>query len=399
MKSGKEKFTPLFIIVVALLVILASLFIFLSAKTRPNIITLAQKIVEDCSGYKYPNLCYEDKIPKSMESPHNLSMKASFDLIEQIQKIDKDYSYCHIVAHLVSAKEVEKSPENWQEVISQCPSNTCGNGCLHGAFQERYKKENLNDSELENAKPDLDRLCDKNNIWITSDLKQGSCYHALGHLLMYITRGNKDKSLDLCEEFVENPPGYEFTRNCFGGTFMQIYQPQDNEDLDLVNRQVITKEDVADLCKGYSTEKNLACFIQSWPLYRSELTHSVGIKQFCKQLPFSDYRECLENVFYILPLLLDFKDELIIQVCSEFPTEFIGSCLGSAASSLISEDYSGINKSIDFCKKASKIDKNDTCFSAIANGADFIFLKDSKEFRDLCGNLPERWKTICLDEK
>ena len=96
----------------------------------------ATGIVKKCSSASYKPTCYEKEVPMLMDS---ISMEEAFQVTRIIQDLDKSYQYCHVLGHELSARETAKDPGKWKDIIPRCPSGLCSNGCIHGAFQERFR--------------------------------------------------------------------------------------------------------------------------------------------------------------------------------------------------------------------------------------------------------------------
>jgi hypothetical protein len=191
---------------------------------------LAKQMVDRCKTSKFTQTCYDKEIPKLMDNPTNLSMENAFAVTRIVQDIDKSFPYCHVLGHELSAKEVNKDPSKWKDVVSRCPSGTCSNGCIHGGFQEKFRAESLTDAQVQQVLPDLKTICEDRDNWHPTGLEQASCYHALGHLTMYLTRADTTKSSSLCNTIAQKSDGRDFRHLCYDGVFMQIYQPLEPED-------------------------------------------------------------------------------------------------------------------------------------------------------------------------
>jgi hypothetical protein len=155
----------------------------------------ADKMVALCAGISYHPTCYDKEIPKLMQA---LTMEQVFGVTAIVQDLDHTYTYCHVLGHELAAAEVAKDPSKWKDVITRSPRGLCSNGAIHGAFQERFRRESLDDKEIVELKPELQDVCEPRGTWKPTGLEQGSCYHALGHLVMYITAGEIQKAVSLC---------------------------------------------------------------------------------------------------------------------------------------------------------------------------------------------------------
>ena len=117
----------------------------------------AGAIMEICKDESYRPACYDNEIPKVMD--RGISLEDSFKVTAIIQEKDSSYWYCHVLGHNVSAKEAAKDISKWNEVVARCPQGVCSNGCLHGAFQERFRGEEVSEEVLEELIPEIKEIC------------------------------------------------------------------------------------------------------------------------------------------------------------------------------------------------------------------------------------------------
>ncbi len=212
-----------------------------SFTTKPNLQEYAKQVISKCQNEKYKPGCYDREIPKLMDY---ISMEDAFKVTQTVQGEDKSYPFCHVLGHKLAAREIDKDPSKWKEVVTRCPSGVCSNGCIHGGFQERFRAENFTDAQIQTLLPDLINLCEDSPNWHPTGLEQGSCYHALGHLTMYLTSADINKATSLCKEIGVKKDGRDFSQLCFDGSFMQIYQPLEPEDFALIKGKEIKKASV-----------------------------------------------------------------------------------------------------------------------------------------------------------
>ena len=107
----------------------------------------ANVVLGECATESYRPACYDKKIPLLMDQ-ESITMEEAFRVTALIQKQDSEYWYCHVLGHNLASKEAAKDPAMWAKVIPRCPAGQCSNGCLHGAFQERYRDEVLSDEKI-----------------------------------------------------------------------------------------------------------------------------------------------------------------------------------------------------------------------------------------------------------
>ncbi|MBI4225113.1 MAG: hypothetical protein HY617_02165 [Candidatus Sungbacteria bacterium] len=353
---------------------------------------LAQNTVSSCAKESYRPGCYDREIPKLMDV---ISMEDAFRVTKIIQDTDRAYNFCHVLGHELSAREVKKKPDSWKTVIARCPSGMCSNGCIHGGMQERFRAESLTDTQTAALVPELQTLCEEKSNWHPTGLERGTCYHAVGHLAMYMTGGDIKKSVVLCDEIVAKGPGRDFMHVCLDGAFMQIFQPLEPEDFALVRGRQPTKETIAAFCNAFTGEAKGSCISESWPLFAEQVKKSEGLTVFCNKEEPAEQDRCYQGMFYVLAIQFQFDASAMQRFCSKLPVMRRGQCSAGMASRLIETDYGNISKAVQFCDDASRYDPAEQCFQQMAASAGFHFHAGSKEFLELCSKLPDRWKQVC----
>lgn len=365
-----------------------------------NLDQYADQILAKCGAAAHHQSCYDKEIPSLMDSPAKVTMEEAFEITRLVQEKDRSFPYCHVLGHNLSASEVKKDPSKWKDVLSRCPSGLCSNGCIHGGFQERFRAESFTEKEVEAVKPDLKTICEKRSNWNPTGLEQASCYHALGHLTMYITDAQINKSIKLCEEIAVKNDGRSFLQVCLDGVFMQIYQPLEPEDFALIKGKEVTREQVDSFCAVYPGMAKASCLSESWPLYREAIMNSPGeLIRFCSKEEKENQPRCYEGLFYVLTAQFNFDLERIKNYCSELPEDLEGKCFGSTASRMIETDYRNISKSFELCSSSQTNSNKDVCFEELVKYSAYNFHAGSEQFFELCNGLPQSWKTKCLSKR
>ncbi|MCP6719986.1 MAG: hypothetical protein KJI72_01490 [Patescibacteria group bacterium] len=355
----------------------------------------ADRVVEKCKDAGYRPSCYDKEIPELMDA---ISMEDAFEVTRIVQDQDRSYYYCHVLGHELSAREVRKDPSSWKDVVTQCPSGMCSNGCLHGGFQERFREGAFTETEVREITKELTNLCEEKPAWRPTGLEQASCYHALGHLTMYITSAELNKSSEICEEIAVKPDGRNYSQLCFDGVFMQIFQPLEPEDFALVEGKQPTKEEVPLFCGNFTGKKRASCLSESWPLFFKELKNPENLVRFCSMTEESERTRCYNVIFYVMTAQLGFNVETLQNYCAGLPKERQGLCFANAASRMIETDYRNIDKSVRLCTTAEDYDADEECFAELLQYSTYNFHAGSEAFFRLCNSLPEPWSEKCLSK-
>ncbi len=373
------------------------LFTYNQVKNTSSLILekFAADVVIECAGSNYRPTCYNKAIPKLMEK---ISMEDAFKITSIVQEKDSSFPYCHVLAHELSAVEVQKDPSKWKDVVSRCPSGTCSNGCIHGGFQERFRAEFFTDEEIVKLKPELTDLCEARTNWNPTGMEQASCYHALGHLTMYITNADIKKSLVLCNEFSIKPDGRDYKHLCYDGAFMQIFQPLEPEDFSLIEGKEIKKDELARFCKQFNGEQFGSCWSEGWPLFRTELMQPEGLVSYCSKTIASGVGRCYDALVHVMSTQFDMDSNRILSYCPGLPGDRKGRCFANAASRMIEVDYRNIAKAVNLCTSALPYDKNNQCFNELLKYSSYNYHAGSLEFVNVCNALPNPWKSQCLSK-
>jgi len=357
---------------------------------------IASEIFEECAKRNYPPSCYDEEIPKLMDQ--GLTMEEAFQVTALVQEKDQNYFYCHVLGHNLSAKEAAKDLSKWTEVIARAPSGICSNGAIHGAFQERFRDEILTGDELQAIIPQLDTICENSNAKTFTGLEQASCYHAIGHLSMYMTGANIHEATSVVCDQIAKKGDHDYTQTCYEGAYMQIFQPLEPEDFMLIKDiEPQNKEEAQAFCNEFSGERRAACHRESWPHYRDDLQESSVLQAFCNLVP--DQRSvnrCYNAMFYVLTAQFGFDKDKIISLCEGLPKERQGQCFANSASRFVETDYRLAQRAVEVCDLAEERGVGDRCYSELLFYSTFNFHPGSEEFKNMCNVLPESWEKKCL---
>lgn len=403
MKALLKKFT-LTLKLLLFLVLLEVIILFLLPHRTYSIEGHVGKVLKECSTAAHKPSCYEREIPKLLNT---LSMEQSFDVIRMVRIKDTSYTYCHVTAHKVGEREVQKDPDNWINVIPRCPGDgLCSNGCLHGAMMARFRNDTLTDSQIERAIPDLQRACEPRDSWKPTNLDQAICYHGLGHLIVHVTGADMSKSLEICKRIEIRGDSTHYLRLCREGVFMQIFQPLEPEDFALIEKLEMkpNRGNLGEVCNHYgrTIEEKEACWREGWALHRDYLlrtnTFSAQvIVDFCSSRADETYEAtCYSAVLYGTARLFLESPARLLTLCSEMPFERSEECYGIGAATFIEEDKNLIDDAVKFCSKAQPIHAVEGCYDYLLNVAGFIFHQNSSEYTLLCNALPKPWNERCI---
>lgn len=358
---------------------------------------LALQVLVECGHESYPPSCYDEAIPELMD---RISMEETFEVTKIIQNYDPRYLYCHVLGHNVSAVEVAKDPSKWKDVLARCPSGVCSNGCLHGGLQEKFRADVLTEAQIVEVTKEMQDICEARPGFSPTGLEQASCYHAVGHLTMYVTNADITRALEICDQVALKPDGRDFLRVCQEGVFMQIFQPLEPEDIALVEGITPQKDQLKEFCWQFPEPERHACWREGWPLYDQEIRQPSGLLDFCQYS--SDPRlqaYCFNSMFYIITPQFQFSLPKLDSFCAEFPEMIAAQCYGNAASRMMETDWKMIPEALALCQLAGQQGLADRCYQELVFYSQFNFRPDSTQFQKLCNGLPEPWQTKCFSRE
>lgn len=350
----------------------------------------AAQIMIGCEESPYRSTCYNELIPKYF---NKVGMVDSFKLIRKVQQSDKAYGYCHLAAHEVARQAVEKNRLGWKSVLNQCPQDgMCANGCLHGALITRFigAESGMSRVEIDEAIGELEGICEPRSDWDPSPLDRGNCYHGLGHLSMYMTLGDIHESIKICNRFSEGTEG-DMNALCYGGVFMQLFQPLEPEDVAMVAHIDVSRENFVDFCNqfpqgGGRTE----CFERGSMLFPRATTDGPTMKHFCELSKDKQIIEsCYIMVFSLVGSGSDYDTDRIKSICDTVEEVRRGDCYGLAAINMIDADSNFISRIPEICKATGDEDTESACFARIAWYVPYRFNSGTDNFDSLCDVLKE----------
>ncbi len=384
------------VIAIFVFFIIAGLLVATGVLQKKQLGVYASEVLAKCKTAQYRPSCYDKEIPKLMRV---ISMEDAFDVTRLVQAEDPKYVYCHVLAHTLSFEESEKSKEGWKDVLTRCPLNMCNYGCLHGSLTERFRGEVLSDDQISSILADLSEVCETRRGFSPSEIDSSMCYHALGHLAMYITDGKPDRAVPICKQISTKDDGRDFTNTCVQGAFMTVFQGVDPEDIALVKDIKPGKEHVAQFCNQYG-EYWWSCRRESFPLFREELKDPQELVKFCSYSTEKNIQDdCYLAVLNVIAVDAFEDGEGVPHVsryCGQMPRGRQGICYTGIAMRLVQinpREY--LDQAVEVCMLGSGAGVDAECFEGLVYYGYASFLPGSKDSELYCSTLPGEWSYAC----
>lgn len=348
-----------------ILLTLPIVLIGLNPPTRPNIPNSqddqlnieAKNLLSACRSHKNAYECYREKFKTlTLNYDANLSIK----VLERIQEEDPITRNCHSIAHSIAQKSVEKNPQDWQKMIltaSEKNPNFCSSGFFHGII-ERHSGLDPNFS-IENR--EIQNLCLSTN----NNFREGSCLHALGHIILVEKEGEIDTSVKICGQIDS-----QFIDECYSGIFMENMVRRNLQEHAIAKMHAWDWDfafELENLCLNQEGKSAKACWGEMGFLYAHlNNDNPPGTFRLCSKTQVADYREnCYKHAAFKIPLTADTQSK-VNQICNVYSDEKnIEYCLTYVLSTLINNSSNFYQKAVDFCNWQIGDYQKEKCFQIL----------------------------------
>jgi hypothetical protein len=299
-----------------------------------------------------------------------------------------------VLAHKIGERVVAEDPGAWIDAIPLNPADgLCSNGFIHGVVGGRFRSEVLDDATITKFLPDFRKACQPHDGWDPSDLGRATCYHGLGHLFDFITDAKLPKALAICEAVA--PSAYR--RVCIQGVFMQIYQPLEPDDFELIKQLPVqpTRDNVRQFCAGFSSALYVgSCLEESWPLFNDEILRG-DVASFCSGQPNAEETDmCYVSMSSIIGRTSLGDPAHAAAACGRFPEERRGTCYSYSAQAILEEDIEDGGKALAMCERAGTL--SEQCIDQLIDHSAFTFGSNAAAHERFCGLLSGSRQLECL---
>ncbi|MEX2514768.1 MAG: hypothetical protein WD335_01405 [Candidatus Paceibacterota bacterium] len=256
---------------------------------------------------------------------------------------ERTSALCHDILHEVGHTAFDKYGSFDEAIAFQ--SDFCNSGYIHGLFESYFQTT---------AEP-LSGLAAQCNRYAEVggrpfDLWQ--CQHGAGHGFMYLTGGDLDESLKLCEEGFR-PSG---AGSCRNGVYMEVF----NLEILAKEPDFVDKDDPFRTCSQRDTGKS-DCYLYM-PTY---LSQTGGME--------------LTDVF---------------DACKEAELGYESTCIHGVGSEAIKRNMNNIDTVFSLCRQAGSFSNQERCVAGVAG----MYMNQSGSFaagKEICSQAPKRFREVC----
>ncbi len=269
--------------------------------------------------------------------------EAIHTLREDSQKDLRVMALCHDVLHVIGHTAYAKYGSFKEAVIYQ--EDFCNSGYIHGLFESYFKT----------AKDPLEGLSEQCSEYGGGkrlfDLWQ--CHHGIGHGFMYLTGGDLDESLELCQTSLKDE---ESISSCQNGAYMELF----NSEVLPKEKKFIDADNPFSTCETREMGK-ADCYLYI-PTYLSQIKGK------------------------------DFVD--IVKECSRAEDGYESVCIQGVGSEAIKRNMNNVESVLSVCKLAGSKKNEQACIG----GAVSMYMNQEgslKAGKELCEQMSGRNREAC----
>lgn len=291
---------------------------------------------------------YEDLKSKYQNIVIESDPRVAIETLQAESQENEDVlALCHDVLHEIGHAAFDKYG-SFQEA-AQYQSDFCNSGFVHGTFESYFK---TTDDALKN----LPEQCAAYASYGGREFDLWQCYHGVGHGLMYLTGGDLEESIDLCDTNLTDSSA----KSCENGAYMEVF----NLEI-LAKEESFVNDDPFTTCKQYANEKG----------------------------------ECYAYIptYYSQRLNMPYKD--IFQICKDNAEPgYENSCIQAVGSEAIKRNMDNPKDVFSLCEQAGNEEEQVACSLGLVGT--YINQKGSFEAsEDICNNASRDLRETCEETR
>lgn len=297
----------------------------------------------------------------------------------------------HELAHVIGRQTAKHLGLSGKSFLS-CPSDF-NYGCQHGFFEHVL-------TQADTSSDAATIICE--NLPATLPPKDKFyCYHGSGHGIMMASAYDIYETLSVCDSL----PSPSAAEGCWQGAFMENVNGEMFGD---VRENIFLEDDPLAPCNSFDKKYQWQCYIN----------HAAYLVRFHGGSLRDAAASCLNAANEVIPACMqglalmttnpgwqkvlsrNSDGEFIntaVELCDEFPQDYIGECFFGAVDNLLNFDGLKIDRAISFCTLLSPSDQNE-CYERI--GLDLNGLVTSNEQKlETCSKVPEEFRENCAGNR
>ena len=249
---------------------------------------------------------------------------------------------CHDILHEIGHAAFYKYG-SFREAV-QYQSDFCNSGYIHGLFESYFE-------EVEDPLEGLSEQCAEYasgkrpfDLW--------QCHHGIGHGFMYLTGGDLDQSLELCQKGLKQGA----VEQCHNGVYMELF-----------NLEILAKEE------SFINPENpfLTC---------------------------STRAEISADCYMYVPTYLSQTREMsfvdILEKCNNVDSAYKKTCIQGVGAEAVKRNMNNTDEVFTLCEQAGTFNNQETCVAAVVS----MYMNQEGSYtsgENLCKDSPPHYRSIC----
>ena len=242
---------------------------------------------------------------------------------------------CHDLLHEIGRASYQKYGSFEDTIVYQ--TDFCNSGYIHGTFEEYFETTPAEDLNINS-------LC--SNLSLKRPFDVWQCNHGIGHGFMYLTGGDLNKSISLCDTELDE----SVSPQCHNGVYMELF----NNEVLLHEPEYIENDNPFHTC-DHVIESQSDCYLYAPTYFSQNLDWSFkDIFDICLEQDETTKLSCINGTASEMAKRHLDQMNLVFETCDQFKNsnERV-SCVNGAASITVFQTAS-INTALSYCKEAGK---------------------------------------------
>jgi len=348
----------------------------------------ADEIIKECKESRRSDFCYTDAFS---EFGKNNDVAKSVTLLRYIQKKDPHTNNCHFIAHVIAFEEMQKHPDNWEELFTKVPVDTCTGGYLMGILEGyQYTTQTALNTKT------VPEICNRISRKVNESLvpPEDTCVHIMGHLLLS-QEGIIDTALTICKTL-----NTLSQKECFAGVFMES-EVQRNIALHTGKEPLPwtldSTQTQGSICSTYKSDIAEMCWRElSHMFVFLEESYPPDLYENCQKAPSENSRhECYIHGVGIMTVSSRFDPNHLSLLCQPYRKNavLLDSCISMAVGTMLGSSPSLAEIATNFCRTLPTTHQG-FCYNRFGVGLSGPGKTDIR--KKICRKIPEEYKKICL---
>lgn len=337
--------------------------------------------MSDCYKSNESSECYKRNAEDFI---NRFELSEIMNVFDRNEKSSEFFDKCHLTSHYLG-QEKYKRVKNIQKVFEES-SRACLGGTYHGAVEGYFMYKNISYEDETLIKKEVNTICGK-----PEDHKRPQdfteCNHGLGHAVMYITKNDLLKALDLCDALLSKNE----QALCYTGALMANGDSFGSTDHPT---KYIKTDDPLYPCPILKKQQQEQCYTYGvLTRFQFDIPKSISL---CLKVPVEFQHQCFKTFGRDRTMLSLDPTELKSQCYQIKQEEYRKDCVSGTSYNLVIRFGASSSIPAEYCK-ITETKYKDNCYAEIFSALKNI-TKDSEVVKNFCGKISEdSYRNKCLN--